>query len=246
MEKQEAPELNYEITGTILKISYQALVHDMIDSDLKSIAWTFLEEEKLEQNSFGLQNYFYENMEEDYILVAISFNIRTDNMLLLTNMPQKNKQIIEILNRFETFTIDNNLLNYKTKKINEIHPDNLYNMSFIVSIDNNHQDLTETQKQQLLTFYKNAIINNNFIYPPIEDVSYSDNIISNIEIIFIPEDYKILTIQVEFEFRQVLSLEMIYEFIDRYFNWVNNDVYTKLSNILLVPGSNLIDEYYHI
>ena len=243
MENQEGID---GITNTILKMSYQALIHNMTDTDLKSIAWTFLEEEKLEDNSYALQNYFYENMEEDYILLNISFNVRTDNMLLITNMPQKNKQIIEILNSFETFTIDNNLLNYKTKKINETHPDNLYNMSFIIAIDNNHRDLTETQKKQLITFYKNAIINNNLIYPPLEDISYNYNIISNIEINFIPEDYKIITIQVEFEFQQVLSLEIIYEFIDRYFNWVSNDVYTKLSYILLVPGSNLIDDYYHI
>jgi hypothetical protein len=239
-------ELNQELTMTVLKMSYQSLIHDMIDTDLKSIAWTFLEEEKLQDNSFGLKNYFYENMEEDYILVYISFNIRTDNMLLLTNIPEKNREIIEILNESETFTIDNNLLNYKTKKINETHPDNLYNMSFIVSIDNNHQELTEIQKKQLIIYYKNVIINNNYNYPPVEEKSYKDNIISNMEIKFIPDNYRIITIQVEFEFEEVLSEEIIYEFIDRYFNWVNLDVYTKLSKILLVPGSNLIEEYYHI
>ena len=239
-------EINQELTRTILKMSYQALIHDMTDTDLKSIAWIFLEEHKLEENSFCLENYFYENMEEDYILVYISFNIRTNNMLLLTNMPEKNKEIIRILNESETFTIDNNLLNYKTKKINETHPDNLYNMSFIVSIDNNHQDLTDIQKNQLITYYKNVIINNNYNYPPVEEKSYNDNIISNIEIKFIPNDYKIKTIQVEFEFVKVLYEEMIYEFIDKYFYWVSLDVYTKLSKILLVPESNLIEEYYHI
>jgi hypothetical protein len=242
----ETTEINEELTRTILKMSYQALIHDMTDTDLKSIAWIFLEEHKLEENSFCLENYFYENIEEDYILVYISFNIRTDNMLLLTNMPEKNKEIIRILNESETFTIDNNLLNYKTKKISETHPDNLYNMSFIVSIDNNHQYLTDIQKNQLITYYKNVIINNNYNYPPVEEKSYNDNIISNIEIKFIPDDYKIKTIQVEFEFVKVLYEEMIYEFIDKYFYWVSLDVYTKLSKILLVPGSNLIEEYYHI
>ena len=159
----ETPKLNQELTRTVLKMSYQALIHDMTDTDLKSIAWTFLEEEKLEQNSFCLENYFYENIEEDYILVYISFNIRTNNMLLLTNIPEKNREIIKILNESETFTIDNNLLNYKTKKINETHPYNLYNMSFIVTIDNNHQDLTDIQKNQLITYYKNVIINQELI-----------------------------------------------------------------------------------
>ena len=238
--------LNEQLTGTVLKMSYQALIHDMTDIDLKSIAWTFLEEEKTEENSFGLQNYFYENMEEDYILVYISFNVRTDNMLLLTNITEKNREIIKILNESETFTIDNNLLNYKTKKIHETYPDNLYNMSFIASIDNNHEELTEIQKKQLITFYKNAIITNNYNYPPFEEISYNDNIISNMEINFIPQDYRIYTIQIEFEFDKVLCLEMIYQFIDRYFNWVTNDVYIKLSNVLLVPSSNLIEQYYHI
>ena len=155
-------------------------------------------------------------------------------------------EIIKILNQSETFTVDNNLLNYKTKKINETHPYNLYNMSFIVTIDNNHQDLTDIQKNQLITYYKNVIINNNYNYPPVEEKSYNDSIISNMEIKFIPDDYRIITIQVEFEFEQVLSGEMIYEFIDKYFNWVSHDVYTKLSKILLVPGSNLIEQYYHI
>jgi hypothetical protein len=246
MEIIEETILNEQLTGTVLKMSYQALIHDMTDNDLKSIAWTFLEEEKLEYNSFGLKNYFYENMEEDYILVYISFNVRTDNMLLLTNIPEKNREIIRILNESETFTIDNNLLNYKTKKINETYPDNLYNMSFIVTIDNNHEELTEIQKKQLITFYKNVIITNNYNYPPLEAISYNHNIISNIEINFIPQDYRIYTIQIEFEFDKVLSLEMIYEFINRYFNWVNNDVYIKLSNVSLVPSSNLIEQYYHI
>lgn len=240
----DTTEINEELTHTILKMSYQALIHDMTDTDLKSIAWIFLEEHKLEQNSFCLENYFYENMEEDYILVYISFNIRTDNMLLLTNMPEKNKEIIRILNESETFTIDNNLLNFKTKKINETHPDNLYNMSFIVSIDNNHQDLTDIQKNQLITYYKNVIIKNNYNYPPVEEKSYNDNIISNIEIKFIPDDYRIFTIEADFEFEQVLSEEMICNFIDTYFNWVSHDVYTKLSKILLVPDSLLYD-YNH-
>lgn len=229
---------------TTVKISYQALVHDMINNDLKSIAWTSLEEEKLIQNRFGLQNYYYENMEEDYILIHISFDIRTDNMLLLTSMPNKNKEIIDILNKCETFTIDPNLLNFKTKKINESHPDNLYNMSFIITIDNNHADLTEIQKTQLFTFYKNAIINNNLTYPPIEEAA-CNNIINNIEIKFIPNDYRIFTIQLELEFNKILSIDMVYQFIETYFNWVSLDIFTKLSNLLLVPDSYLIEDYYH-
>jgi hypothetical protein len=230
-----------EITETVLEISYEALIHNMSDDDLKSIAWTSLEEEKLEENSFGLYNYVYENMEEDYILVDISFNVRTNNMLLLTDIPQKNKQIIMLLNQSETFNIDEQLFNYKTKKIS----DNLYSMSFIVIIDNNHEDLTEIQKSQLVTLYKNSIINNNFNYPPVEEPSYDDTIINNLEIMFFPENYKIFTIKVEFYFNQFLSNETILEFINKYFHWVNNDVNTQLFNLLLVPNSLLFD-YKHI
>jgi hypothetical protein len=231
-----------EITETVIEISYEALIHNMSDDDLKSIAWIFLEEEKLEENSFGLYNYVYENMEQNYILVNISFNVRTDNMLLLTDIPQKNKQIIKLLNELETFHVGEQLLNYKTNKIIDTH--NLYNMSFIAVIDNNGEDLTEKEKGQLVTLYKNAMINNNFNYPPVEEPIYDDTIINNLEILFIPENYKIFTIKVEFYFNEILSDETILEFIDKYFNWVNIDVYTKLSYLFLVPNSVLYDHKY--